>query len=258
MNIICHELKKNYSKIIILTIISLLITLLAQIEMKTINYSGDITALFAKFPKIIRAMFGFNDFDLSKNSGIYLTMFFYTAIIFSFYAISLGCKATSIMKANYTDCVFTFTKTRTKVLLNKTSSAILIITILTIANFLTSLVVLLIYKETSFIYLLLAHVMLYITLLILYSIGMLLGAILKNYKQSSTVCAVLIALFYFLNVLANSFDSFSFLNYLSPIYYCTNKYLVENQINYYYLGICIPAFVLFTFISIKVFKHKDL
>jgi len=82
-----------------------------------------ITQMFAGWPKIVLATFGFAGLDITSLAGYFGTMWFYAALCIALYALGLGVKLTTreISDKN-ADFIYSKPLPRTAILLQKTGS----------------------------------------------------------------------------------------------------------------------------------------
>jgi ABC-2 type transport system permease protein len=113
MNILKRELRAGLKPFILWTIGLFVLVFAGMMKYSGIGDSKDVLLLFVKVPRVILAVIGMADVDISTIGGYYAVLFFYAMICASIYAVHLGSNAVLRESVDKT-YEFVFTKPRSR------------------------------------------------------------------------------------------------------------------------------------------------
>lgn len=221
----------------------------------------DMNEILGKFPPVVLAILGANGIDTNTLSGYYAMMAFYAILCACIYAVFLGSQTVLRELWDKThDFLFTKPFSRSYILTSKILANVLLLTLFSIVNYISSLLALysLNLKDnihTTIVYFCLT---IYLISLVFYFCATFLSCVIKNI-QNGTSYSVYIFLFTFLlGILSQMTEQTQFLRIFSPIRYFLPNDLIKHNIDMPYLFLSIILILFFGLGTYLFFQKKDL
>jgi len=230
MNIISYELKR-FRKAFIFWMIGLFImAVLGMTDYKAILIDPAPFADFMdSFPKIVLAIFGMNNLDITTLAGFYGVLFIYIILMGAIYAINLGAASTaSEINDKTADFIYSKPISRIKVILLKNLAHLFYIVIFCVFSYLFTLIGFEYANATNNIngILILLHIGLFITMLIYYSFSSAINAYSPKYGYLIAIIALVGD--YLLYIIYEMFG-YAWLKYITPFKYFGIGEIIKNN-----------------------------
>lgn len=220
-----------------------------------------IVEVFQKFPKILLAVLGINEIDFTTLGGFYTVISFYVLICGSIYSIHMGTETVTreIQDKTY-EFLFSKPRNRNYILTMKSFSATFFLFLFAVLNGLFSAMAVsaMKYEEKIGGIILLTSVVLFLTELLFFSIGICIASYSKNYNRASFFGNLFFLFAFLLNILFHSLEDNSVLKVISPLNYFEPKDLVRKVIDPGYLILTMIVIIILLFMAFKRFGKSDL
>lgn len=262
MNVLWLELKTGF-KPFVFWVIGLFFLVFAGI-VKFTGIAGpggtSINELFAKFPKIILALFGMSGLDATAIEGYYGILFFYVLICGMIYGMSLGMNVINREIVDKTvDFLFTKPRKRSAIVNRKFLSATLYLMAFSLLNALFSIVAvrtLDLEKNMDKEMALFSFVLFIISLL--YSvIGLLIATIAKEVEKGSLYGNLFFLATFILSILYDVVENGRIIRLFTPFKYFLPIDLVAGKLAVLPLFVLIVIIVSLYLISLRIFETKE-
>lgn len=221
----------------------------------------DMNAILDKFPPIVLAILGANGIDTNTLSGYYAMMAFYAVICACIYAVFLGSQSILRELLDKThDFLFTKPYSRTYILTSKFAANILLLTLFSVVNFLSSLLALYTLKLDDTITSTIVYfcITIYLISLIFFFCAAFLSTIIKNIQKGTSYSIYIFLLTFLLGILSQMSDHTKFLRVFSPMRYFLPADLIAHNITFSYLLLSLVLIFFFGGGTYFFFRKKDL
>ena len=235
MNIFLRELKANLKSLLIWGGIVILFVSVGLAKFSAYAGNPEMLAILDVFPPAILAVFNIGAFNLITLSGFFGVMFVYFSLLLSIAAVMWGSDIISKEERDKTvEFSLTLPVTRSRLITAKIMAALVNCIGLLLINWGVTLVGAAKYHPDNEFYNFVALCMLalFITQTIFLSIGIFLGAALKQYRQANSVAVSLLLGTYFISIISGLHKDLEFLKYFSPFeYFDAGEILHESRID---------------------------
>lgn len=249
MNIFIREMKV-YAKSIVLWCIGMLFMIVSG--MGKFSYYAEsgksMKEIISKIPKTLRAILGFQNFDVTKVSGFYGVLFLYILIMAVIHASMLGANIIAKEERDKT-AEFLMVKpvSRNRIITSKLLAALANVLILNIVTLVLSVVIVGKYSGGERVagdIIALMSGMLILQVLFL-SAGAAIASANKNPRNSASIASFMILTSFVLYIAADMSSKLEFLKYITPFKYFDAQDIIYGK------GLS-PAYVILSFAVIAV------
>lgn len=263
MNIFLKELKSHRKSLIFWSIGVFLMVGSGMTKYEAYSSSGQsINKLMADMPKTLRAVFGFNDLDLTKASGYYGMLFLYLVLMATIHAVMLG--ATIIAKEERdktSEFLFVKPVSRSKVITAKLLAALINIVIFNLATFVSSIILLGKYSDGEAVNSEIAILMvaMFILQVLFMVIGSATAAVKKKPKTAASVATGILLLMYMLSMIIDLNESIKGIRYFTPFkYFEAKNVMYGGGLDVSFVVISLILILSFLVITYVYYKKRDL
>ncbi|WP_312426497.1 ABC transporter permease subunit [Lacrimispora sp.] len=242
------ELKLTRKLLIIWLVLIVMLTGFAAIEFVVLKDAmGEIAELADSFPKIILILFGLNGVRIDTPLGAYQCMVFWIDLLAFFYAGFSGVYAVSREeKLGTSEFLFSKPYKRSAIIWAKIGAAVTNLWIFSLAvGIMSYLCIILPLGDGSIVGTHLITTMgIFITQTVLFSIGLFISGLAKNYKDASLITMLTVLTFYVISFVLDYAGTVDFLHVLTPVSYFDVVSVSEHGLN--------PIYILLSFVIILV------
>jgi ABC-2 type transport system permease protein len=263
MNIFIREMRAHRKSLILWCIGMLLMITSGMGKYYYYAESGQsMKELIAKIPKVLRAMLGFGNFDVTKASGFYGMLFLYLAIMAAIHAVMLGSNIIAKEERDKTtEFLMVRPVSRTKIITEKLLAALVNVVVLNIITLVLSLTIVGKYSRgesvAGDIQILMAGM--FILQVIFLFIGTGIAAVSKNPKGAVSISTTVLLVTFIISIVIDMNKNLEVLKYITPFRYFNAEDLM-------YGGGIKPVFLILSFLIISVsayvtyvfYKNRDL
>lgn len=247
-NIITFELKKRIKFISIWMISFVLIIAASFIEFNSIGTTGDnMKKIVDSMPRLMKAVYGMSDFDVSQISGytslIMVYVFIMAAIMSAFLGFSL---LNNEYRQKMAEFIFAKPMTKKSILTSKMMAAAIILLMENLSILITIFVTLKPYSNQNETFSIIIPLIMIEFLLL--SFGVLVSVLTAGDKKGSIIISIVTSLIYMLVVARDLFES-NVLTYINPISYYTRTMFTENV--FAYSAVIMILIIIFIQLSLK-------
>lgn len=221
----------------------------------------DVMKIFDSFPKILLAVLGIVEVDISTLEGYYALLIFYVMIYVALYGISLGIHVINGETVNKTyEFVFTRPRKRRHILTAKLSVAMTKLTIFAFMNGVISvLAVLSLNTETSMNKVIVLYsVSIFLIGMLFVAIGMVVASYMRQAEKGFFVGNMIFLAAFLIGIIYDSLEKASFLRPLTPFRYFLPTEVLSGELNAVAVLGCLIVSVVLSGIAIWHFESKDL
>lgn len=241
MNLYLRELRANLKAFLIWSISAIALISVAVAKYYRQEGSQTLTDIIATMPKSIQTVFGFGKLDLSTAIGAYGIIFMYITLLGTLYAANIGSR---ILSKEETDKTFEFLYckgvSRNKILTSKMIAMLTYLLLFTAIIELTSVLVVKTATKTNIIKESLELMIgLFLLKLLFAFLGMFLSVLLKKSQRAASLNAGILLVLFFLSIVTNYSEKFSFFGYVTPYAYFDAKSVIPEGINAGYAALTI-------------------
>ena len=262
MNIFLRELKVGL-KPFLFWMLGLLALIFGSVAKATGALSGGeyVTELIAQFPRIVVAVIGMANLDLSKFAGIYGMIMMFVSILTAVYATQLGRNAVSRESVDRTyEFLFTKPRSRSFILLWKLFTALIYLSIFAASTYLFStLAVQQIGIEGDFAGLFQRFTMVVWLLgLVFFSLSAMCSATFSHAEHGARAGNLAILAAYALGIVYDMLEKPGVLRLFTPFRYFLNTEIVDGFFSLPYAVLCLLLTVVFLVLAFNRFERRDL
>jgi len=264
MNLFFKELKFNRKSLIIwCTCIGLLLIVAVYKEFSMMALGDNsVNEVMANFPKVVRVIFGFGDYDISKIEGYYAMMSMYIFIIAGIHAGMLGA---GILAKEETDKTFEFLHvkpiSRNKILTTKFLACVFNVLVLNSVTLVVSMFCVRVTGVTNEIVgkIILLMFGMFLMQLIFVTLGLLISSVCKRVGKATTITAGVVLITFFIAKFVELNENKEFLQYITPFkYFDAGEIMFNEGIKVQYIVISIALIIVFLTGAYRFYKKKDL
>lgn len=262
MNVFIRELKFGYKTFLLWAVVLAVFIIAGSVKYTGVESGGaEMTELFNSFPRIVLAVLGFADIDITSFAGFYGALEVYAMIIVAVYGVHLGRTAVSREQVDKTyEFLFTKPRSRTAILGQKLAAGTVFLLLIAALNLVYSIAgyAVLGLSENltvSFVFFSLA---LFVFGLIFMAIAAMISALMRNSETGSLVGNLTIVVCYFIGVAYDMTDGVPVLRVFTPFKYFDPKLLLDHRIDPVFLVLAIAIIIVSCAIALWAFKKRDL
>ncbi len=262
MNIFSREMKAKV-KVFLFWCLGMFVLIYAGI-IKSTGFSGDeadLMSLLTSFPKIVLAVIGVTDMDMSTFDGFYAVMANFAIILVSIYAVHLGNNAVSAESVDKTyEFVFTKPRSRSYILTMKLLAGLLALTAFCVMQFCLSCAAastLTLPQDYTWLFALFSLAS-WLVGLFFFGMGALFAATAHSCEKGARRGNNLVLILYCMGIVYAMLEGAPFLRWLSPFKYFLNTELIGYHLNGWFAILCVAMTSLSLAITYLRFEKKDL
>ncbi len=260
MNVFFRELRANRKALLIWSICMFLLVI-SGMGKYTAYTSGNNSDVFNQMPHLVKALFGFANFNVTTIDGFYAFLFIYLSITLAIHAILLGCGIVSKEERDKTT-EFLMAKpiSRRSILTAKYAAAIVNLIIINLVTYISSLIAVNQFKtgKDMNMTILLFMVTMLIMQLIFFSLGTLLAALVKKPRTSSSAAAGILLVSYFIARVTDLKSELNILNILSPFkYFDYGRVLNGDGLSLFIVILSLLLTAIFTVFTYRFYEKRE-
>lgn len=263
MNLFLFELKRNVKAFLIWAVCTIFMIAAGMSKYSASAQTGQSMNQFVtKMPRIIQALFGIGNFNLSTAFGFYCVLFMYLVLIAVIHSILLGSTIMSKEERDKTsEFLYTRPITRWSILTMKLQVALLLMVILNLITLFSSLLLVSYYSKGEMVALPIVNMMggLFLLQLIFFSIGLFCSAAVKNPRTAPALASGMLLFFFLLHKLIELDIRLDWMQAFTPFAYFTASNLTSIQ-GVPLLFYCLTALIIagLTTGSYIFYKNRDI
>ncbi len=239
MNIFKREVRANLKSLLVWSIVTIILILMAITEFSGYEGNPEILEVLDGMPDAVLEAFNMNAFNLTTITGFYGVMFSYFALIVTISAAMWGSDIISKEERDKTvEFALALPVTREKLVTAKILAAVVnciaLLLVLGAASVLSALP----YEPDSEFYefVFLCMLALFVMQMVFLAVGVFLGCAIKQHKRAGSIAVSLLLGTYFLSVISGLSKNLEFLKYFTPFkYFDPALMLHESRIDLNYV-----------------------
>nr|WP_314462229.1 ABC transporter permease subunit [uncultured Clostridium sp.] len=256
------ELKLTRKLLMIWLVLVVMLTGFAAIEFVVLKEAmGEIAKMAEGFPKIILILFGLNGIRIDTPLGAYQCMVFWTDLLAFFYAGFTGVFAVS-REEKFGTSEFLFTKPykRSAIIWAKIGAAVTNLGVFSITvGIMSYLCIILPLGDTSIAGIhILTTAGIFLTQLVLFTTGLFISSLAKNYKTASLFTMLAVALLYMVRFALDYAGRGNFLNMLTPVGYFNAVSISEKGLDPFYILLSMGIILAGCSLAAGFYEKRDL
>lgn len=262
MNIFIRELRANLKSLIIWSVIIVLFTVVGAAKFSAYANNPEMLKILDTFPKAMLDALELRAFNLTTVTGFYGIMAVYFGLMG---AIAAGLWGTDIISKEERDKTVEFSLvlpvSRSRVITAKTLAALVNCIVFVLVTWGISLVAARSYTPDPGFYgfLRLEMIAMFLVELIFLAIGIMLGAVMKQYRLSGTLVVAIILVTYFFSIITVMQKNLDFLKYLSPFkYFDAATFVTSHQLGGTFLLLTFGIIVVCMVVAYLGYNRRDL
>jgi ABC-2 type transport system permease protein len=262
MNIFIRELKANFKSLIIWSVIIVLFTIVGAAKFSAYANNPEMLQLLDTFPKAVLDALELKAFNLTTVTGFYGIMAVYFGLMA---AIAAGLWGSDIISKEERDKTVEFSLvlpvSRSRVITAKALAALVNCIAFVLVTWAISLVAARSYTPDPGFYgfLRLEMISMFLVELIFLAVGLMLGAVMKQYRLSGAIVVVVILVTYFFSIITVMNTHLDFLKYLSPFkYFDAAVFVISRSLDGTYLAITAGIVAVCMVVAYLVYNRRDL
>ncbi|MBI9011115.1 MAG: ABC transporter permease subunit [Clostridiales bacterium] len=262
MNIVLRELKSTRRSLIIWCSSIIFLIYVGMVKYDGFSKAGEsANEMLASLPTAMKAIFGIGDLDLALASGYYIVFLMYFVLLCGVHAIMQGSVVLSKEERDKTaDFLLVKPVKRTQVLTSKIIASLINMVILNAITWITSILIVDVYNDGPPINDLISKLMigLFITQLVFFSIGLLIGVLVRTTKKATNISTGFLLSTFILSATIDIYDKLDFLKYLTPFKYFDGKKIYLEGFSVFFIALSFIIVVLSVGSTYVLYKKKDL
>lgn len=231
MNIFIRELKANRKALIIWSICMFLFVISGMAKY-TAYSTGANNEVFNKMPFTLKALLGFQNFDVTRIGGFYALLFPYIEVAAAIHAVLLGSGIIAKEERDKT-AEFLAVKpvSRSVIITSKLSAALINVVIVNIASLISSIMIVASFNKGYDITdeIVMFHLSMFIIQLIFLSLGSFVSSLIKNPKSSGSAASAILFGTVVISKITDLTDRVNAINVLSPFKYFNSEDIVNGN-----------------------------
>ncbi|MEG2531417.1 MAG: ABC transporter permease subunit [Gordonibacter sp.] len=263
MNVFAKDMRFGLKSFLLWTLALFVFVFVGSIKFTGMEAGGAdaMNALFDSFPRIVLAVMGFSDADITTFSGFYGLLEVYVTIIVAVFAVHAGGTAVSRERVDKTyEFLFTKPRSRSSILAAKMAAGVVFLALLCLLN--------LAFSQAASMTLGLTEDLLatfscfsiaqFLVGPVFFSLGALLGAVAPAPEIGARIGNVSVLVFYMMGVVYSSFDNVGFLRVLTPFKYFDQTALSGHELELPFVVLALGLSAVALACAFWSFKRRDL
>jgi beta-exotoxin I transport system permease protein len=262
MNIFIHELKANFKSLIIWCVIAGLFTIVGAAKFSAYANNPEMLKVLDTFPKVMLDALELKAFNLTTVTGFYGIMFVYFGLMA---AIAAGLWGSDIISKEERDKTVEFSLvlpvSRSKVITAKALAALVNSIVFVLLTWAISLLAARAYTpDPGFYGFLRTEMVAMVLIAVIYlAIGLMLGAVMKQYRRSGTIVVAVVLVTYFFSIITVMQKNLDFLKYFSPFkYFDAATFVTSHQLDSTFVLLTFGIIVVCMVVAYLGYNRRDL
>ncbi len=256
------ELKLTRKMLMIWLALIVILTGFAAIEFIMLKDAmAEIAAMADSFPKIVLILFGMNGARIDTALGAYQCMVFWTNLLAYFFAGFLGVYAVA-REEKFGTSAFLFSKPhkRSSIVYAKILASVTNLAIFALAvGVMSYLCIILPLGDRRIVG---THILttagMLLTQIVLFTIGLFISGVVRNYKFASLFTMLTVVVFYGISFVLDYIGTMDFLNFLTPVRYFNVVSVSKNGLSFPYVLLSLIIIVASCSMASRFYTRKDL
>ncbi len=222
MNIFIRELKANLKSLLIWCFIITLLIIIAVAKFSAFAGDPSMLAILDTLPPSVLEAMNLRAFNLTTISGFYGVMFIYFSLMGAIAAALWGSDTISKEERDKTvEFSLVLPVSRSKVITAKALAALVNCIAFVLITWAVSLIAVQSYNPDKVFYdfLMLEMQAMFLIELVFLAVGLMLGCVMKNYKNAGSSAVAVILVTYFMSIISGMDKKLDFLKYITPFKY---------------------------------------
>lgn len=220
-----------------------------------------MTELISKFPRIVVALMGMANVDISQFGGFYAVLMQYVFVLTAVYAAHLGSRAVSRESVDKTyEFLFTKPRTRSFILAWKLLAALVFLTAYACLNLVFSILAVKQLGLAGDYTALFARfsISLWFVGLVFFTLAAMFAAIFRVAEHGARAGNLAVVGTYAIAVVYDLLEKPGVLRLVTPFRYFLNTELVAGTVALFYLLLCVALCAVFLLVAFRRFERRDL
>jgi ABC-2 type transport system permease protein len=220
-----------------------------------------MTELINKFPRIVVAVMGMANADISKFAGFYAVLMQYILVLTAVFAAHLGSRAVSRESVDKTyEFLFTKPRSRSFILARKLLASLVFLTAFACLNLVFSLLAVkqlglegdytALYVRFSF--------ALWFVGLVFFSLAAMFAAIFRVAEQGARAGNLAVMITYAAAVVYDLLEKPGVLRLFTPFRFFLNTEMIDGTVSVFFLLFCVALSAVSLFVTFRRFERRDL
>lgn len=262
MNLFRRELKAGLKPFLLWTLGLFMFIFAGIVKSSAAMADGQfMTELINKFPRLVVAVMGMANVDISQFAGFYGVLMQYTFVLAAVYAVSMGNNAVSRESIDKTyEFLFTKPRSRSFILAQKLLSALVYLTIYAALNMIFSVLAvkqLNMSAEYSDLFLRYSLAM-WLMGLVFLSLSAMFASVFSSAERGARAGNLALLGTYALAVVYDMLEYPAILRPFTPFRYFLNTELIDAVVQPLFAGLCFVLAIVFFFVAFYRFERRDL
>jgi len=262
VNILIHELKAGLKPFLFWSIGLFVLVFFGVIKSTGLSVdSAGVIALINSFPRIVLAVSGMADVDISTFAGYYAVLMQYVMLLIAVFAVNLGNSAVSHEMVDKTyEFIFTKPRSRTFILTYKLLACVIYLTAYCLLNFIFSLaaVATLNMEGNLTAEMALFSLVVWILGIVFLSIGVCLAASAKQMERGAKAGNLVILITFVMGVIYNMLENGIVIRFFSPFKYFLPNEVLGGRLDPVFVVVCILICINCLYVAFLNFEKRDL
>lgn len=261
MNIFLREIKINIKPFVFWSIGIFLLVAASMVKYTGFTENTQAASmLIDKFPKIVLAMFGMSNLDITTLSGYYGVIMFFAFIMGAIYSINIGSKSVAY-EINEKTSEFIYTKpvSRTSITFHKMLASFVMIFMFCLVTFASSFIgiAMLQVENTIADKILLLNISLFFTMLVYYAIGAFASSM--NAKKGNLIASLVFLFTYIIGFIYDVVENNKIIQFFTPLKYFDVSAIIKNvELNMLFIFLSLFITFVLSTLSMRNMCKKDL
>ncbi|MGB4588252.1 MAG: ABC transporter permease subunit [Clostridiaceae bacterium] len=263
MNIFIKEVKSELKPLFFWTV-GLAVLVFAGLSKFSVmaETTGNLNDIVNSMPKILRALFGFVNLDLSTISGYFGILFNYVILMGIIFAAMMGSKLVSKEELMQTsEFLLVKPRSRKSILFSKILAGLLMITLFSLFTYFISLVAIEMFSSEPGVQLLVMNetMSMFIIMILFFFIGIFMATLVKKPRTAQKLTMSIVFITFMLSILYDMMENPGIVRYFTPFRYFPIAEIIDTlTLNSQFLLLAVALiFGLFSS-SIRNYNNRDM
>ncbi len=263
MNIFIKEIKSELKGLFFWTI-GLAVLVFAGLSKFSVmaDTTGNLNELIDSVPKILRALFGFVNLDLSTIAGYFGILFNYIVLMGIIYAAMMGSKLVAKEELMQTsEFLLVKPRSRKSILLAKILAGLLMITLFSLFTYFISLAAIGMFSSEPGVQLLVMNetLSMFIVMILFFFLGIFTATLVKKPRTAQKLTMSIVFITFMLSILYDMMDTPGIVRYLTPFRYFPIAEIIDTlALNSQFLLLSMALIVGLLSSSIRNYNNRDM
>ena len=263
MNIFLKELKSELKSLFFWTV-GLAFLIFAGLSKFSVlaDSTGDLNEVINSIPKVLRAMFGFVNLDLSTIAGYFGILFNYVILMGIIFAAMMGSKLVAKEEMMQTsEFLMVKPRSRKSILFSKILAGLLMITVFSLFTYVISLGAIEMFSSDQGVQVLVMNetLSMFIVMILFFFIGIFTATLVKKPRTAQKLTMSIVFLTFMLSILYDMMENPGVLRYLTPFRYFPIAEIIDTlALNSQFLILSVALIAGLLSSSIRNYNNRDM